>query len=240
MDGGNPIIVALDFPTAERALGVAAATAHYVGGFKVGKELFIAEGPGIVRQLRALGLPVFLDLKLHDIPNTVARAVAAAARLDVQMLTLHCSGGRAMLEAAAASARRTAKELGRRPPLLLGVTVLTSLAGPALAEVGQDASPAEQVLRLARLAVACGLDGVVCSPRELETLRSALPPKIVYVTPGVRPRGAALGDQKRALTPREALAAGARWLVVGRPITAASDPAFAAQEIAASLGRREA
>jgi orotidine-5'-phosphate decarboxylase len=231
----NPLIVALDVPDPDRALALAARLAPVVGAVKVGLELFTTAGPDIVRRLRAAGAAVFLDLKLHDIPNTVARAVEAAVRLDVQMLTVHTSGGRAMLAAAEQAARAEAQRRGQAPPLVLGVTVLTSLDDAALAEVGVAAGAAAQVERLARLAVSAGLRGLVCSPLELPVLRAALPREIRLVTPGIRPPGTEAGDQKRTLGPREALAAGADWLVVGRPILAAPDPRAAAEQILAAL-----
>ncbi len=231
----NPIIVALDVPTAERAAALAAQLAPVVGAFKIGKELFTAAGPDIVRRLRDTGAPVFLDLKFHDIPNTVARAVEAAVRLDVQLLTVHASGGLAMLQAAERAAQDETRRLGRPPPLVLGVTVLTSLDDAALAEIGFARGTVAQVEHLARLAVKAGLRGLVCSPRELAALRQLLPPEIQLVTPGIRPADAAMDDQKRTLTPREALAAGATWLVIGRPICAAENPRAAAERILAGL-----
>ncbi len=231
----NPIIVALDVPEASRALALADVLAPVSGALKVGLELFTAAGPELVRALRAGGAPVFLDLKLHDIPHTVARAVEAAVRLDVQMLTVHAAGGRAMLEAAGQAARTAAHAAGRPPPLVLGVTVLTSLDDAALAETGVTCPAAAQVERLARLAVSAGLPGLVCSPLELPGLRAALPRTVQLVTPGIRPTGAAAGDQKRILSPREALAAGADWLVIGRPILAAPDPRAAAEQVLAEL-----
>lgn len=232
----NPIIAALDVPTAEQALALAAQIAPCVAAFKVGSELFTAAGPDIVRRLRSLGAAVFLDLKFHDIPNTVARAVAAAVWLDVQMLTVHASGGFAMLRAAEEAARQTARELGRDAPLVLGVTVLTSADSNTLAEVGCDPSPARQVERLAQLAVRAGLRGLVCSPLEIVALRQLLPEGVQLVAPGIRTGGESPDDQKRTLTPREALEAGADWLVIGRPIYAAPDPRAAAERILASLG----
>lgn len=231
----NPLIVALDVPDAKRALALAARLAPVVGAVKVGLELFTAAGPDVVHRLRAAGVAVFLDLKLHDIPHTVARAVAAAVRLDVQMLTVHTGGGRAMLAAAEEAARAEAGRRGQAPPLVLGVTVLTSLDDTALAEVGIASGAAPQVERLARLAVRAGLRGLVCSPLELSLLRAVLPREIQLVTPGIRPPGTDAGDQKRTLGPREALAAGADWLVVGRPILAAPDPRAAAEQILAAL-----
>ena len=231
----NPIIVALDVPTAEAALKLAGQVAPVVGAFKVGKELFVSAGPEIVRQLRGLGAAVFLDLKFHDIPNTVAKAVAATTRLDVQMLTVHAGGGLAMLRAAEQAAQETAREADRRAPLVLGVTVLTSLATNDLNEVGVAGTVAQQVERLAGLAVQAGLRGLVCSPLEIALLRQTLPAEVQLVTPGIRAAADVAGDQKRTLTGPEAMDAGANWLVIGRPIYAAPDPRAAAEKILASL-----
>jgi orotidine-5'-phosphate decarboxylase len=231
----NPIIAALDVPTEEKALHLAEQLAPVVGAFKIGSELFTSAGPDMVRQLRSLGAAVFLDLKYHDIPNTVAQAVAAATRLDVQMLTLHASGGLEMMQAAVQAAEDTAKQLGHAPPLLLGVSVLTSLDGRALEEVGQPAHVGRQVERLATLAARAGLRGLVCSPLELVALRQLLPAEMQLVTPGIRAAGDPLGDQKRTLSPREAIDAGASWLVIGRPICSAENPRAVAEKILASL-----
>ncbi|HWY31409.1 MAG TPA: orotidine-5'-phosphate decarboxylase, partial [Candidatus Acidoferrum sp.] len=216
----NPIIVALDVPTAEQAQELARDLAPAVGAFKIGKELFVSAGPEIVKKIRATGANVFLDLKFHDIPNTVAKAVAAATRLDVQMLTIHTSGGSEMMRAAEKSAKDTAKTCGRPAPLVLGVTVLTSATNATLAEIGCSSDTEEQVLRLARLAVASGLRGLVCSPLEIVALRKIIPPHVQLVTPGIRTGAEPADDQKRTLTPREAIQAGASWLVIGRPIYA--------------------
>ena len=231
----NPIIVALDVPTAEIALRLAKQVAPFVGAFKIGKELFVSAGPDIVRSIRATGASVFLDLKFHDIPNTVAKAVAAAVRLDVQMLTIHTSGGTEMMKAAEESAQETARNLGRPAPLVLGVTVLTSFDSNELAEIGVEPNVGKQVERLATLAAKAGLRGLVCSPLEIADLRQFLPPEMQLVTPGIRTGAEASDDQKRTLTPKEALAAGASWLVIGRPIYAAQDPAAAAEKIFASV-----
>jgi len=227
----NPIIVALDVPSAEQAVKLAGQVAPAVGAFKIGFELFTSAGPDIVRKIRALNAPVFLDLKFHDIANTVAKAVAAAVRLDVQMLTIHTSGGLSMMKAAEQSAQETAQALGRPAPLVLGVTVLTSLDGNDLRQVGVDSEVPAQVERLARLAVEAGLQGLVCSPLELPRLRSILPAHIQLVTPGIRTGADKPDDQKRTLTPREAIDAGANWLVIGRPIYSAKDPRQAAEGI---------
>lgn len=231
----NPIIAALDVPTVEQALALAREIAPAVGAFKIGSELFTAAGPDIVRRVRDTGASVFLDLKFHDIPNTVAKAVASATRLDVQMLTIHTCGGRAMMRAAEESAQRTALQSGRNAPLVLGVTVLTSHDANTLAEIGCEANVGRQVERLAQLAVQAGLRGLVCSPLEIAQLRQLLPANIQLVTPGIRTGAEAADDQKRTLTPREAMQAGANWLVVGRPIYAASHPRAAAEAILASL-----
>jgi orotidine-5'-phosphate decarboxylase len=231
----NPIIVALDVPDADDALRLAGRLASAVGAFKVGSELFTAAGPDIVRRLRATGAAVFLDLKFHDIPNTVAKSVAAAVRLDVQMLTVHTGGGPGMLKAAEAAAQEAAGALNRPAPLVLGVTVLTSMDSAALAAVNVPGTVGKQVERLAVLAEDCGLRGLVCSPLELAALRQLLRTEMQFVTPGIRGPGDAAGDQKRTLSAREALDAGASWLVIGRPITAAPDPAAAAEKILRSL-----
>ena len=231
----NPIIVALDVPTAEAALKLAEQLAPVAGGFKIGSELFTSAGPDIVRRIRERGAPVFLDLKFHDIPNTVAKAVASATRLDVQMLTIHTSGGLEMMRAGEKSAQDTAKSLGLPPPLVLGVTVLTSSNDSTLAEIGCEPDVVAQVERLARLAVQAGLRGLVCSPLEIVALRKILPAQVQLVTPGIRTGAEKADDQKRTLTPREAIAAGASWLVIGRPIYAAENPRAAAEKILESL-----
>ncbi len=231
----NPIIVALDVPTSDRALALAGQLAPVVGAFKIGKELFTSAGPEMVRRIRATGAAVFLDLKFHDIPNTVARAVAAAVRLDAQMLTIHTSGGLAMMQAAEEAAQKAAAEAGREAPLVLGVTVLTSLDSQALMEVGMEPNVGRQVERLASLAARAGLRGLVCSPLEVAGLRQFLPSRMQFVTPGIRTGREKADDQKRTLTPREAIEAGASWLVIGRPICAAENPRAAAEAILASL-----
>ena len=231
----NPIIAALDVPSAEQALKLAEQIAPAVGAFKIGKELFVSAGPDIVKRVRATGASVFLDLKFHDIPNTVAKAVAAAVKLDVQMLTIHTSGGGEMMRAAEKSAQDAARTLGRPAPLVLGVTVLTSMDGPALAEIGCEANIGHQVERLALLASQSGLRGLVCSPLEISALRLLLPAEMQLVTPGIRTGAEKADDQKRTLSPREAMQAGASWLVIGRPIYAAENPRLAAEKILASL-----
>lgn len=231
----NPIIAALDVPTADQALELARQIAPAVGAFKIGSELFTAAGPDIVRRVRETGAAVFLDLKFHDIPNTVAKAVASAVRLDVQMLTVHTCGGAEMLRAAEQSAQQTATQSGRNAPLVLGVTVLTSMDGNGLVEIGCGSDVGKQVERLAALAVKAGLRGLVCSPLEIAGLRQELPASVQLVTPGIRTGSEKADDQKRTLTPREALDAGARWLVIGRPIYAAENPRAAAEKILESI-----
>ncbi len=217
------IIVALDVATSEEAVALVRQLSPHAGLFKVGLQLYTAVGPEMVRAIRDLGGRVFLDLKLHDIPNTVGRAVESAGWLGVEMLTLHLSGGRAMIEEAVRSAR---PEM-----LLLGVTVLTSADDATLHEVGVLSAMEEQVLRLAQLGVESGIRGFVASPHELAPLRSAHGAKIKIVTPGIRPTGSPTGDQKRAMTPAEAFKLGADFLVIGRPITAAPDPGAALEQI---------
>lgn len=217
------IIIALDVPTKEAGIELVGRLPD-ARTFKVGLELFTAEGPALFRQLKVLRKDIFLDLKLHDIPNTVSGAVRSAMTHGVQMMTLHTSGGREMMAKAAETARAAAEAAKGPKPLLLGVTVLTSLKGADLDEVGQGADMASQVLRLAGLAKAAGLDGVVCSPQEIEVLRREFGRELVIVTPGIRPAWAAAQDQKRIMTPAEAVARGADYLVIGRPITGAPSP----------------
>jgi orotidine-5'-phosphate decarboxylase len=238
IDPKDRIFAALDTRDLDRAAALARDLAGAVGGVKIGKELFTAHGPDGVRAV-AGGVPLFLDLKFHDIPNTVAGALRAAAYLRPAMVNVHAAGGRAMLEAAVQAVREGAEDAETARPLLLGVTVMTSLAEADLAEVGQQGPVEAQVVRLARLAQDSGLDGVVCSAREITALRAACGRDFVLLTPGIRPQWADSGDQKRVMTPAEAVAAGADYLVIGRPITAAPDPAAAArrivEEIAAAL-----
>jgi orotidine-5'-phosphate decarboxylase len=213
------IIVALDFPAQTQALALLDGLSPGDCRVKIGKELFTRAGPALLEQVVGRGFDVFLDLKYHDIPNTVAAACDAAADLGVWMVNVHAGGGRKMMQAAA---ERLAARSER--PLLIGVTILTSLGQDDIAEIGYRGTPQDNVLRLAALAEACGLDGVVCSPREVAALREQRGQAFQLVTPGVRPAGAALDDQKRVMTPGEAIAAGASYLVVGRPITAAAEP----------------
>ena len=234
MSPRDRILVALDTAELARAQALASALSGLVGGLKVGKEFFTAHGPQGVRALPG-GQRLFLDLKFHDIPNTVASALRAAVRLEPLIINVHASGGAAMMAAAAQAVREEAAAHGIPRPRLVGVTVLTSLDDADLEAVGQRGPASEQVLRLARLAQASGLDGVVCSPREIAGLRAALGPDFLLVVPGLRPDWAARGDQKRVTTPGQALAAGADYLVIGRPITGAEDPAAAARKISEEL-----
>jgi orotidine-5'-phosphate decarboxylase len=224
MTARDRLIVALDVPDVRAAHGLAERLAGEVGMFKVGSELFTAAGPEIVRGLVAGGHRVFLDLKFHDIPNTVTGAVASAAGLGVSLLTIHAAGGAAMIEAAARAAHGTSARV-------LAITVLTSLDAAALAAIGLAGGTEGAVTRLAALAAEAGADGVVASPQEAATLRATRGPGFLIVTPGIRPSGAALGDQSRAATPSATLSAGADYLVVGRPITGVADPAAAARAI---------
>lgn len=227
--GVAKLIVALDVPSAAAALEMAERLQGHAGCFKVGLELFSAEGPSLVRELVSRGNRVFLDLKLHDIPNTVRGAAREAARLGVTMFTVHASGGRGMMTAAAEGTQEGAGEA--QPPLVLGVTVLTSLTNADLAEIGWKESPLATATRLARLAQASGLGGVVASPQEAAFIRQSLGEGFAIVTPGIRPTAAVRHDQARSATPQAAIRAGADFLVVGRPITQAADPAAAASSI---------
>lgn len=227
----SPVIVALDYASAADALAMAQQLSPGQVRLKVGKELFTRCGPQIVEQLQALGFDVFLDLKFHDIPNTVAAAVRATAELGVWMVNVHASGGRRMMEAA-----REAVERSGSGTLLTAVTVLTSMGQEDLAEIGIDVAPAAQVERLALLARDSGLHGVVCSAQEAALLRSLCPPPFCLVTPGIRPHGADAGDQTRILTPVEAQQQGVDYMVIGRPITRAAEPTQAVADILRELG----
>ena len=222
----SPIFVAIDTPDLGRARDIARAVRSVAGGLKLGLEFFAANGPAGVAELGEFGLPIFLDLKLHDIPNTVAKAVHALAPLEPAILTVHAAGGLAMLENAKAAASPKTK--------VIAVTVLTRLDEKDLAAAGVKGSPADQVARLAALARAAGLDGIVCSGEEVGAARKAWPEGF-FVVPGVRPQGGGAADQKRTVTPRAAIDAGASILVIGRPITEADDPSAAARSIAATL-----
>lgn len=222
----NRIFVALDTPDIERARAIATRVHHHVGGIKLGLEFFMANGRAGVREMADIGLPIFLDLKLHDIPNTVAKAIQALRPLEPAILTVHAAGGRAMMEDAKAAAPE-----GTR---VVAVTMLTSLDGEDMASIGLKPDPHEQVLRLADLARAAGIDGIVCSGEEVKAAHKAWPQGF-FVVPGVRPANGHTGDQKRVVTPRQAIDDGASILVVGRPITQAEDPDMAARAIEATL-----
>ncbi|WP_043832627.1 orotidine-5'-phosphate decarboxylase [Muricoccus aerilatus] len=224
------LIAALDTDSAERAEELAAALAPHVGLLKLGLEFFVAQGSAAVARVTR-HRPVFLDLKFHDIPNTVAGAVRSACALGPAMLTIHAGGGPAMV----AAAREAAEGFGAARPAILAVTVLTSMDAAALAATGVSGGPSQQVLRLARMAMENGADGLVCSPREVSLIRDAHGSGPLLVVPGIRPAGSAAGDQSRIATPGDAVAAGADWLVVGRPITGAAEPAAAAAAIAAMV-----
>ena len=232
-EADNRLIVALDVPTLREARDLAGRLAPHVAAVKIGSQLFTAEGPSCVAVMRELGLRVFLDLKFHDIPNTVGGAVTAACGLGVWMLNVHGSGGSAMLQAAARAVSASGTSQMRRP-LVVGVTVLTSLDEAGLQEsLGTTRTLRQQVQHLARECRAAGLDGVVASPQEIADVRQACGANFLIVTPGVRPASSALDDQRRVLTPEQAIRAGADYIVVGRPVLAAKDPAEAAQRIAA-------
>jgi orotidine-5'-phosphate decarboxylase len=223
----DQLIVALDFPDARSALALVDQLEGVASWFKVGLELYVAEGNSLVAELGRRGLSIFLDLKLHDIPNTVASAVKAASRIRIHMLTVHAAGGSEMLSAAVDAAAGG--------PTLLAVTVLTSMDAVQLESTGVNASPAAQVEKLASLAIASGIGGLVCSPMEVARLRAKLGAKPLLVTPGIRPQGSDAGDQRRMATPAAAVAAGASYLVVGRPISRAADPRAAAKSIIAEM-----
>ena len=227
------VIVALDYPDEKQALALVERLDPSLCRLKVGKELFTRLGPAFIGQLGRRNYEIFLDLKFHDIPNTVAAACDAAADLGVWMMNLHASGGRRMMEAAA---QRLAQR--SRRPLLVAVTILTSLSNEDIAEVGFSGAAAQNVLRLAELAKSSGMDGVVCSPREAAEIRSSVGGGFLLVTPGVRPKDAAADDQRRVMTPADAMAAGASYLVIGRPITAADDPVGVLQRINRELAGR--
>ena len=230
------VIVALDFAEPRQAMALVERMDPQSCALKVGKEMFVIAGPEPVRRMIERGFRVFLDLKFHDIPNTVGQACAAATRLGVWMLNVHAAGGRAMLNAARDAVERASALRGTPKPLLIGVTVLTSLDAGDLEEVGFAGTPEAMVLRLARLSAECGLDGVVCSAVEAPVLRRALGSHFKLVTPGIRPSGAAADDQARVVTPEVAIANGADYLVIGRSITQAADPPAALARINATLG----
>jgi len=221
--GRDHLIIALDVGTRAEAVSLALTLAPFAAWMKIGLQLFTAEGPDLLRAIRETGAKVFLDLKLHDIPNTVARAVESAAALDAQMLTIHLSGGREMI--------RSAVSVAPHNLLLLGVTVLTSANSEMLREIGVINDISQQVVTLAKIGADCGIGGVVASAQEIDVLQNAIGRNVKLVIPGIRPAGSANDDQKRIMTPGRAIAAGADYLVVGRPITAAPDPIFAARQI---------
>jgi len=232
----NPIVVALDVETPDEALALVDRLRGSVGMFKIGKQLFTAAGPSIVRELIDRGERVFLDLKFHDIPNTVAMAGVEAARLGVSIFNLHALGGSRMMRTTVEAVDDVCQREGLARPLIIGVTILTSHNAASLAEVGIEFPVADQVVRLARLGADSGIDGVVASPLEIGPIRAAVDsPEFVVITPGVRPPGAPLNDQQRVMTPVEAIRAGANLLVIGRPITAAADPLSAARAILAGI-----
>lgn len=234
MDPKEKIIIALDVGTKREALALAQALVE-ARIFKIGMELFTAEGPALLEEALRMGKRPFLDLKFHDIPNTVAGAVRSATRNGVHMLTLHASGGKEMMAAAAKAAREESARTGKGRPLLLGVTVLTSLKDEELHRIGFAHAVADQVLRLAVLAKDAGLDGVVCSPHEIEIIKKECGRDFLVVTPGIRPAWAAAQDQKRIMTPAEAFGKGADYLVIGRPVTGAPSPGDAFLRVLAEL-----
>ncbi|MDR0953024.1 MAG: orotidine-5'-phosphate decarboxylase [Elusimicrobiota bacterium] len=233
MKPADKIIVALDVKTEKEALALVKKLKGKVGVFKIGKELFTACGPAIVKKVQKLGGKVFLDLKFHDIPNTVAKAVLQATKLGVYMMTIHTSGGVEMMKAATQAAKEAAPK--GKAPILLGVTILTSLDDKTLKEIGFKYTPEQMVIRLAKMAKAAGLGGIVSSPKEVKKLRKALGASMFLVTPGIRPIWAAVGDQKRIMTPKDAVKAGVDFMVIGRPITASKNPAQAADLIAKEI-----
>ena len=234
-DPRSRIFVPLDTPYLDIALDITQTLKAHVGGFKIGKEFFTALGPAGVERIIGEGMPLFLDLKFHDIPNTVAGAVRSAMALGPEILDVHASGGKTMMVAAAETAAEEAAKRNVQKPLILGVTVLTSLDAADLADAGVTGSPEDQVVRLAGLAKSAGLDGVVCSGDEIEHLRAACGPNFKLLVPGIRPIWAAAGDQKRVLTPADAISMGADYLVIGRPITSADDPVAAVGRIGDEL-----
>jgi len=235
----DKLLVALDVETGQRALDLASTLEGVAGGFKIGSRLFTREGPDLVRTLGMSGARVFLDLKFHDIPNTVAQAVDAAVHTGAWMINVHASGGMAMMEAASRASREAAQRLRQTPPLLIAVTVLTSMDEAGLRDGGIQRSLLDHVVALARMAQAAGLDGVVASPAETASIRKACGDRFTIVTPGIRGGSAGIerNDQVRTMGPAEAIQAGASYVVVGRPIIGAPDPRAAAEAIAAELGR---
>ncbi|MDQ6654038.1 MAG: orotidine-5'-phosphate decarboxylase [Acidobacteriota bacterium] len=237
----NKLIVALDVETADEALRLVNILRGIAGMFKIGSQLFTAAGPGLVSEIVSSGARVFLDLKYHDIPNTVAAAAAEAARLGISIVNVHAAGGSEMMRRAAQAAAESADAAGFTRPLVIAVTVLTSANAISLAEAGWSTNPEDLVRRFSLLAEASGMDGVVASSHEIGIIRSTVKkPGFIVVTPGIRPVGSSSGDQRRVTTPREAIMAGADYLVVGRPILGANDPARAAQQIIDEMEMRSA
>lgn len=227
----NKVIVALDYETKKEAMQLVDQLDPSLCRLKVGKEMFTTLGTEFVKELQRRNFDVFLDLKFHDIPNTVARAVRSAADLGVWMVDMHASGGLRMMEAA----KKILEPYGKDAPILIAITVLTSMEEADLLQIGVNTSPEEHVIRLARLSQRAGLDGVVCSPQEVEILRQRCGNEFKLVTPGIRPEGSQLGDQRRVMTPREAINAGSDYLVIGRPITQAADPVAVLKQINTSI-----
>lgn len=227
----SPVFCALDTPDSDRASVLARQLRGHVQGLKLGLEYFMAQGVAGYRRIAESGVPIFLDLKLHDIPNTVAGGITSLLPLKPAFMTIHTSGGTTMMRAAADAAAKA----GANRPKILGVTVLTSMDAADLSAVGQGADTTQQVVRLAQLAQASGLDGVICSPEEIAPIRAALGKDFILMVPGIRPAWAAANDQKRVMTPREAIDAGATYLVIGRPITGSDEPAVAAARIQAEI-----
>ena len=232
----NPIYVSIDTTEIAVAQSLAQRLSHTVGGIKLGLEFFVAQGPAGIRHVAQGGLPLFLDLKLHDIPNTVAGAMRGVVDLTPDIVTIHASGGADMIRAAVDSAYMEAEKLNVKPPRIIAVTVLTSLDQASLTRMGVTRPVVTQVVELAQMAVEAGADGLVCSPQEVAAIRAALGPKPLLVVPGIRPAGSELGDQKRVMSPAQAMAAGSDILVIGRPITQSPDPVAAAEAIALELG----
>jgi orotidine-5'-phosphate decarboxylase len=236
-DARSRLAVALDLPDRAAILAMAKLVAPHAGYLKIGLEAFVAEGPSLVKELVATGSDVFLDLKLHDIPNTVGRAATAAVKTGAAILNCHASGGSEMMKVFGDQARNAAAKAGLKQPKLIAVTILTSLDAANLSAIGMQGEPREAAVRLARLAHDSGLDGVVCSPEEITAIREACGKDFFLVVPGVRPKGAESGDQKRVATPEEAIRDGADVIVVGRPITGAADPAAAVRGFPRILDR---
>jgi orotidine-5'-phosphate decarboxylase len=235
MDQNNRIIFALDVGTMDLARQWVGTLKGHVGWFKVGLELFTAVGPDVVKLVKDNDIKCFLDLKLHDIPNTVAGAVKSAVRTGADMMTIHLSGGRAMINAAIKAAQEESQALGVERPRIVGVSVLTSLGREDLTEMGIEKTPSEQVAHLAQFAASCGADGLVCSAEDLVQIRSKVPETLILITPGIRPSWSQKGDQKRIATPQIAIQSGANLLVIGRPISDAADPVQAVQMIAQEM-----